>query len=179
RRRIPPGRHRGAGAGGVRPDGALRLRFRVALHHDGPGGRFAAGGAGAIVSRLPAVVRVLGLRAGLDDAGLDAGIRQSPADDLHGRHGALAHRWAGGACAARALAVVLSGAGVAVVAGARRGVRAACGVEVEEVITAPVLLLESYAGWVYAANHSLHRPRPYTAPRTERGPDSGIGNGCR
>ena len=49
-----------------------------------------AGGAGPVVPGLPAELRLVGLRAGLDHAGLDAGLRQQPAHDADGQHGAAA-----------------------------------------------------------------------------------------
>ena len=65
----------------VRSDHPLRLRLRVALRHHGPHGRQPSGGTGSVLPRVPVELRVLGLRAGVDDARMDAGIRQQPTDD--------------------------------------------------------------------------------------------------
>ena len=82
----------GRRAGGPRADHPLRLRLRLDVHRHGPHGGQPAGGAGALVPGLPAELRLVGLRAGVDHAGLDAGLRQQPAHDADGQHGALAHR---------------------------------------------------------------------------------------
>ena len=83
---------------------------------------------------FPLSLRVVGLRAGLDHAGLDAGLRQQPTDDADDQHGAGIDRRPGGAGAARALGLVLSRAVAAVVGGPGGGVRAAGGVEAEAVL---------------------------------------------
>ena len=83
--------------GGARPDHPLRLRLRLDVHRHGPRGRQPAGGPGAVVPGLPAQLRLVGLRAGVDHAGLDAGLRQQPAHDADGQHGAAADRRSGGA----------------------------------------------------------------------------------
>ena len=111
-------RRRGGRLRAVRP---LRVRVLLAVHRPRPGRRQPAGGPGDLVPRLPAVVRLQRLRAGLDHAGLDAGVRQPPAADLHVGHGAPAHRGTrgqapGGPVVARLLlASLLWSAGIFVV----------------------------------------------------------------
>ena len=113
---------------------AVRVRLRLALHLHGPGGGEPAGGAGAVVPGLPAVVRVLGVRAGVDDAGLDAGLRQQPALTwMINTVRALTGGPEAQALLGHSLSYYLC-AGAAVVVGAGRGVRAAGGVEAEEVV---------------------------------------------
>ena len=54
-----------------------------------------AGGPGAVVPGLSFELRVVGLRARLHHAGMDAGFRQQPADDPHVQHGQVADGWNG------------------------------------------------------------------------------------
>src|SRR4029453_3533866 len=66
-------------------------------------GKDSAGRPGDGAARVPVHVRLERVRAGRDDAGVDAGRGRAPADHLHGGRGAFADAGGGGGGAARPL----------------------------------------------------------------------------